>query len=475
MYFRTRIITISLLTVSAVLAIVITLSWSRIMQVELNRLDARLCMEARRIIPRLDADGVPRNRPLSSAARISDSQLIDDLVNKLRISSPTGLMIHLEATESGRLRTSEGVDVSGVISNINWLSAEQLALADRNQTKALCRVAFFEHEQKQWRGALLKVREHQSFIGIDVAATTSELKSTLREALIVVIPFSFLLSLLGSWVIASHTLRPINRLHRSMDKVTEKDLSHRLPEHKEDKEFQRLIEAYNTMLDRLEDSFQQISRFTADAAHELKTPLTVLRGKLEQAVLAENPSQLDLNAILDEVGHLSAITRKLLLLSQADSGSMALHLEPVDMTDLLDELTADMELLSDELVLHCSIDRGLITKGDYVLLTQLLNNLLVNVMRYSLPEKGVTINASENESTLEVVISNACLPLSAQVRSQLFERFYRGESAQTQGVSGSGLGLSLAREIARAHGGDLTLEPSAYDAVVMKLVLPIVK
>ena len=470
MYFRTRIITISLLTVSAVLAIVITLSWSRIMQVELDRLDARLCMEARRIIPRLDADGSPRNRPLSSTVRTSDSQLIDDLVNKLRINSPTELMIYLEATESGRLRTSEGVDVSGVISNINWLSAEPLVLADRNQTKALCRVAFFEHEQKQWRGALLQVREHQSFIGIDVAATTSELKSTLREALIVVIPFSFLLSLLGSWVIASHTLRPINRLHRSMDKVTEKDLSHRLPEHKEDKEFQRLIEAYNTMLDRLEDSFQQISRFTADAAHELKTPLTVLRGKLEQAVLAENSSQLDLNAILDEVGHLSAITRKLLLLSQADSGSMALHLEPVDMTDLL-----DMELLSDELVLHCSIDRGLITKGDYVLLTQLLNNLLVNVMRYSLPEKGVTINASENESTLEVVISNACLPLSAQVRSQLFERFYRGESAQTQGVSGSGLGLSLAREIARAHGGDLTLEPSAHDAVVMKLVLPIVK
>ena len=475
MYFRTRIITISLLTVSAVLAIVITLSWSRIMQVELDRLDARLCMEARRIIPRLDADGTPRNRPLSSTARTSDSQLIDDLVNKLRINSPTELMIYLEATDVGRLRASEGVNVSGVISNINWLSAEPLVLADRNQAKALCRVAFFEHEQKQWRGALLKIREHQSFIGIDVAATTRELKSTLREALIVVIPFSFFLSLLGSWVIASHTLRPINRLHRSMDKVTKKDLSHRLSEHKEDKEFQRLIEAYNTMLDRLEDSFQQISRFTADAAHELKTPLTVLRGKLEQAVLAENSSQLDLNAILDEVGHLSAITRKLLLLSQADSGSMALHLESVDMTDLLDELTADMELLSDEWVLHCSIDRGLLIKGDHVLLTQLLNNLLVNVMRYSLPKKGVTINASENESTLEVVISNACLPLSAQVRSQLFERFYRGESAQIQGVSGSGLGLSLAREIARAHGGDLTLEPSAHDVVVMKLVLPIVK
>ncbi|WP_417228135.1 ATP-binding protein [Amphritea sp.] len=475
MYFRTRIITISLLTVSAVLAIVITLSWSRIMQVEFNRLDDRLCMEARRLIPRFDADGSPRYRPISSAGKPSDSQIIADLVNKLRVSSPNEVMIYLGAGDAGVVRTSEGVDINTIINNINWRSADQLELSDKNQAKAYCRVAFFEHEEKQWLGALLKVRDYQSFIGIDVAASTRELKSTLREALVVVIPFSFLLSLLGSWLIASHTLRPINRLHRSMDRVTEKDLSHRLPEHKEDKEFQRLIEAYNTMLDRLEDSFQQISRFTADAAHELKTPLTVLRGKLEQAVLAENSSQLDLNAILDEVGHLSAITRKLLLLSQADSGSMALHLEPINMTDLLDELTADMELLSEALVLHCSIDRGLITKGDSVLLTQLLNNLLVNVMHYSLPEKGVMINASENGSTIEVVISNACLPLSEQVRSQLFERFYRGESAQIQGASGSGLGLSLAREIARAHDGDLLLEPSAQDVVVMKLVLPMVK
>ncbi|WP_352311372.1 HAMP domain-containing protein, partial [Psychrobacter sp. W2-37-MNA-CIBAN-0211] len=88
-----------------------------------------------------------------------------------------------------------------------------------------------------------------------------------------------LLSILGAWIISTNTIKPINRLHKAMDKVTQKDLSHRLPEHKEDKEFKMLIDAYNMMLDRLEDSFQQVSRFTADAAHELKTPLTVLRGK----------------------------------------------------------------------------------------------------------------------------------------------------------------------------------------------------
>lgn len=479
MYFRTRIFSMSILTVSAVLAMVISLSWSRIMQVELDHLDSRLCMEAKRIPNRLqrklDEDDSPANVSISSETEFLDSRLIDGLVDKLRVSSLNQLMILVESGEHGILTKSEGADVQQIINRLNWVGAAPLQLTDKNRRNALCQVAFFEHQQNQWRASLFQVPGKQSFIAVDVAATTRQLQSTLRQALIFVIPFSLFLSILGAWFIASNTIRPIKRLHKSMDRVTQKDLSHRVPEHKEDAEFKMLIDAYNTMLERLEDSFQQVSRFTADAAHELKTPLTVLRGKLEQAVLSENPSQLDLNAILDEVGHLSAITRKLLLLSQADSCSLALHLEPINMTELLDELTADMELMSDELVLHCSIERALTTKGDIVLLRQLLNNLLVNVMRYSRHDKGVTIQASQHESCIEVIISNACLAMSDEVRSQLFERFYRGESEHTQGISGSGLGLSLAREIACAHGGDLTLEPSVKELVTMRLILPIVK
>jgi signal transduction histidine kinase len=358
---------------------------------------------------------------------------------------------------------------------LNNESEEQLASTDRNGATVLCQLVFFEHNKSQWRGSFFHTAQVQSFIAVDVSATTNQLKSTLREALVVVIPFSVLLCVLGAWFITSNTIRPINRLQTSMNMVTKKDLSHRLPEHKTDEEFKLLIAAYNTMLERLEDSFQQISRFTADAAHELKTPLTVLRGKLEQAVINENVEQLDLNAILDEVGHLSAITRKLLLLSQADAGSMALHLEAINITDLLDELTADMELLSDELVLHCAIEQALITQGDTVLLKQLLNNLLVNVMRYSLHEKGVTIQAKQHGSQIEVLISNFCLPMSDAVRVQLFERFYRGEPEHMQGLSGSGLGLSLAREIARAHDGDLIIEASDKELFTLRLSLPIAK
>jgi two-component system heavy metal sensor histidine kinase CusS len=478
MYFRTRIFAISILTVTAVLALVISLSWSRIMTVELTNLDSRLCMEAKRLIPNRTLPDT--NNPAANINNLRDTslsggRLMTDLTDKLRVSSPNQLMLSVGSAEQGFLTAPKGVDVQDVISRLNWLSAEPLALTDNHKANVVCQFAFFEHQQNQWRASLFQVSNQQSFIAVDVAATTSQLTSTLQAALIVVIPFSLLLSILGAWFIATNTIRPINRLHKAMDKVTQKDLSHRLPEHKEDKEFKMLIDAYNTMLDRLEDSFRQVSRFTADAAHELKTPLTVLRGKLEQAVLSENSSQLDLNAILDEVGHLSAITRKLLLLSQADSGSMALHFEPINITELVDELIADMTLLSDELELDCVIEKGLIIQGDIVLLRQLLNNLLVNVMRYSLHHKGVTIHARQNESAIEVVISNFCLPISNDVRVKLFDRFYRGEPAHTQGISGSGLGLSLAREIARAHGGNLTLEPSDSDVVTMRLLLPIVK
>ena len=467
MHFYTRIFAISVLTVGVVLATVITLSWSRIMQVELEHLDARLCMEARRIIPRFDDQGMVRNLPVPGDTGEAAQSLLADLVSKLRVGSPDMLMFRTESVSPYFQLATADQATSKLIDELDWTIA--------GQGRSRCQVASFEHKGGAWRAGLLQVEDKTSLVAVDVAATTSGLKDTLSKALIVVVPISLLFSVLGSWLIASHTIRPINHLQRAMERVTKKDLSQRLSSKGEDREFQVLIEAYNTMLDRLEDSFQQVSRFTADAAHELKTPLTVLRGKLEHAVLSGDTSRLDLNAILDEVGQLAAITRKLLLLSQADSGSMALHLEPVDISGLLEELIADIELLTEGQEVQCTLEPDLVTRGDLVLLRQLLNNLLANVIHYGLPGREVSIQARQNGPFIEVLIRNYCLPMAAEVRNQLFDRFYRGKPEHTRGISGSGLGLSLSREIARAHGGDLTLESSAEDRFVIRLSLPMVK
>ncbi|MGX9415974.1 ATP-binding protein [Vibrio sp. WJH972] len=471
MYFRTRIFAISILTVSVVLAVVITFGWSRIMKVELDHLDSRLCMEAKRVMPTTGDQYSPINVTQLSGHDVQGGKLIDDLVDKLRVNLPNELMVFVESNDHHILTKSDNADIQTFTNRFDWENVDSIESTTSNNTHLPCQFIFFEHQQNEWRASSFTISGIQSVIAVDISATTRELKSTVKSALIVIVPFSLILSILGAGFIATNSIRPVKRLHKSMDKVTQKDLSHRLSTHKEDKEFKALIDTYNEMLNRLENSFQQSSRFTADAAHELKTPLTILRGKLEQAVISEDLAQVDLSAILDEVGHLSAITRKLLLLSQADSGSLALHLESINITDLLDELTADMELLSDDLVLKCTIERELTLKGDVVLLRQLLNNLLVNVMHYSLHDKGVTIQAKQSETTIDVLIINACKPISNQTRSRLFERFFRGEPDYTQGISGSGLGLGLAREIARAHGGSLTIEPCDQETFSIRLVL----
>ena len=259
-----------------------------------------------------------------------------------------------------------------------------------------------------------------------------------------------------------------------MKQVSQQALDQRLPAADEDREFRELIDAYNTMLARLEASFQQASRFSADAAHELKTPLTILRGRIEQAIsTSDNRAiQQDLGTMLDEVGRLSAITRKLLLLSQADAGQLALHMTAFELNPLLETLIDDVQLQLSAQQLACKIEPGLRLRADSVLLNQLLNNLLSNAVRYSRADGWIRVGARRWMNGIEINVANQCQPVGHEQRQRFFERFYRGDAAHNRSIDGSGLGLSLAVEIARAHRGRLTLDDTAADEVSLRLWLP---
>jgi signal transduction histidine kinase len=228
------------------------------------------------------------------------------------------------------------------------------------------------------------------------------------------------------------------------------------------------------MLDRLERSFQQASRFSADAAHELKTPLTILRGRIEQARRRPEARELhdELSAMLDEVGRLAAITRKLLLLSQADAGRLDIRYSAVNLTDTLNAMVTDIAMVVERRQFRHSIALGLVTQGDAVLLLQLLNNLISNALRYT-PESGeINLIAHRKGASVCIEFSNSSLPISQAQRQRFFERFFRADEAHNRRVDGNGLGLSLAREIAKAHGGALDLAPSSHDIVSLLLTLP---
>ena len=518
--FHTRLFAVAALIVGAVLAAVTTLGWSGVLKVEVERLDDRLCMEARRVATQpVLADDLPR--------------LEADVALKLRLGSAEQLMLRVDAADGAagvqslrwrdvppaddlrwdpsRLRSEPGLPPgrapapppdspppTGAPSRLEGKQpgGEQPG-GERPEgprppgpPPGLCSLASFTSAGSEWRAARFELPGDprpdpnaeprpgpgvgHSVIAANMASVKAELQTAVQRALRLVIPLALLLTALGAWLLATLSLRPVKRLRTAMKGMTPQAPDQRLPSAGEDREVKALIGDYNTMLARLEASFHQASRFSADAAHGLRTPLTILQGRIEQAVgrSANRAVQGDLTDMLNEVGRLTGIARKLLLLSQADAGRLALSLTRIDLTELLDALVSDAQMLVTHQTLAATIERHLVTQGDALLLRQLVNNLVSNAVRYCRPGGRIEVHSRRVAGGIETGFVNDTPAIPAGVRARFFERFFRGDPAHHRSVEGSGLGLSLAREIARAHGGDLTLESGVPDEVRLRLWLP---
>lgn len=346
-------------------------------------------------------------------------------------------------------------------------------------------MASFRQGDAEWRAASVETPRAYGFVAADQAATVQAMWGALRQGAVIALPLALVLTGLGAWLLSSLAMKPVSRLRDAMKAVDETALNQRLPAEREDREFQELIDSYNRMLDRLEASFHQASRFSADAAHELKTPLTILQGRLEAAMARSDGSGLQpqLAEMLDEVARLASISRKLLLLSQADAGKLALLPVPLDFSHLLDEQLADLRMLAgDGIRVSGEIEPGLQLKADAQLLGQILNNLVSNALKYTPPGGRIQLQARRAAGGVELLLANTATGLSSQDRARFFERFYRADSSRSRQATdaaglrgqggGHGLGLSLSRMMARAHGGELSLLPGPADEVVLRLALP---
>ncbi|MEG4441412.1 ATP-binding protein [Microcoleus sp. AT9_B5] len=326
-----------------------------------------------------------------------------------------------------------------------------------------------------WRVGAIHSPQTQIAIAVNLQAIDREMAS-IGNIFLFSIPVVLLLVAGGAWVISRSILYPIGRLTIAIRNVTVQGLDRRVPDGATDIEFVELIFVFNQMLERLERSFKQASRFSGDAAHELKTPLAILQGQLERSlhqVESGSDVQQTLSNLLDEVRRLSEITRKLLLLSHADAGRMGLHLVEVNMSALLSEIAEDMELLAPHLDVQMAIAPNLYIKGDRDLLVQVLQNLVGNAIKYNLPKGWLRLQANCQGKRVIVKIVNSSRDISLRERDRIFERFHRGDSTQIQKIEGSGLGLSLAREIARAHGGDIKLDAAILGQTGFILSLPV--
>ncbi|WP_395753133.1 ATP-binding protein [Prosthecobacter sp.] len=287
-----------------------------------------------------------------------------------------------------------------------------------------------------------------------------------------------LLAGLGALWTSKQAMRPLERVVGTAQRLTASDLAERIPLQRDDnREFAQLIDVLNGMMQRLECSFKQAVRFTADASHELKTPLAIMLAELDDAVRHAAPGSTEherFASLFEEATRLKQITQSLLLLSQADAGRLPTHPETYDLSADLERLVEDGEILCEQagLTLEHSIEPGVLAHADRALLRQVFQNLLSNATKYNRPGGRVTLRLTRQDSQIIFNVTNTGPAIPPENQQRLFERFFRGDKAHTRQTDGFGLGLNIATELARANGADLRLVSSQDDETVFEVRMP---
>lgn len=315
-----------------------------------------------------------------------------------------------------------------------------------------------------WRLGVLGNNETTLVVGINYDEVRGELVHV-RDAFLLILPAALFLVGLGGWLVAGRALRPLKTIAETAENVTASGLDQRIPLSDEDPEIARVIRILNRMMDRLEASFRQATRFSADASHELKTPLAIMQGELENALQSAEPGsreQLIFSNLIEETQRLKTITRSLLLLAQADAGQLQLSLERLNLSEALNEILEDVRILAADSQLHfeVQVQPSLLVEADRTLLHTVLFNLLNNAVKYSEPDGRITVRLESTDNRATVAVGNTGPGIPAAEQSRVFERFHRIGVSGNRRVEGLGLGLSLSREIARAHHSELVLQES---------------
>jgi signal transduction histidine kinase len=325
-----------------------------------------------------------------------------------------------------------------------------------------------------WRIAQGSSPNSLASVAADRAVLRAEMQSV-TNVFALSLPAALLLIALGAWWIAGRAAAATQRLARAMHGIDSQHLEQRLAPAQYDREFDPVIASFNELLARLERSFNAARRFGADAAHELKTPLAVMQGSLEATIAAEpdgSPTQAVSARLLGEVRRLDAIVRKLLLLAHADAGRLRIEREAIDWSAALRMQAENAAEDAQPLRVEAAIAPHIRIHADRTLIDQAVSNLIGNAIKYNAASGWIRIELHALGARAQLIVRNARDAQRAIDAQRLFERFWRGEEPSGQGGDGHGLGLALAREIARAHGGDCRLLELTDSQIALLLELP---
>ncbi len=309
------------------------------------------------------------------------------------------------------------------------------------------------------RGLVMVIR-----LGYRQDAIWSRIREFLAASLIA-LPFLLATAAALGYQLARRALFPLEQMAQRAEQITAERLNQRLPvEHPKD-ELGQLARVFNNLLDRLELSFEQLRRFTSDASHELRTPLAAIRSVGEVGLQNNQTAAAykdTIGSMLEEVGRLTKLVESLLAISRSDAGQVQLNITVFSLLDLVREVAAFFEALTDEReqVLLISGDANLQVRGDRLLLRQAVINVVHNAVKYSPVGGSISISVSSMASSAVLRIADTGPGIAPEHRAKVFERFYRIDTARARETGGAGLGLSIAHWAVGAQGGEIRVENS---------------
>ncbi len=291
------------------------------------------------------------------------------------------------------------------------------------------------------------------------------------------LPVGLLFAGTGGWLLARRALAPVDQMTNAARQISAQHLAERLKETGSGDELDRLARTLNEMLGRLDKAFHQIRQFSADASHELQTPLTILRGELEFTLRAprdEIEYQRAIASALEEIDRLSNLVDGLLYLARTDAGVARMGSDPVDLAQLIHEVCKRLDWLANQAAVR--LIEGLVepvsAQGDHVRLQQLLSNIVQNGLKYTPAGGAVTVSLKGDQDHAVIEVTDTGVGLSPDEQSQIFQPFYRATDARSTGGGGAGLGLSIARAIAEGHGGRISVKSLPGEGSTFTISLP---
>ena len=373
---------------------------------------------------------------------------------------------------SERLR-AQGLPVPPIPSSLRRLDYESAPLGNASVDLA---------GEGRWRVASRLVPGPDGPVVVQVAAALAPVDHELEELLAVLLlagPLALAGALGGGYVLARTALAPVDRMAAAADQITATRLDRRLEAPNPDDELGRLARTLNGMIARLERSFAEVRRFTADAAHELRTPLAVLRNAAEVALRTpREPEQYRrvLEEQLEEVERLTHLAEQLLFLCREDAGLVRPADRPVRLEALVCDVADHMRAVADEKGLALAVEGTdpCPVRGDEGQLRRLLFNLLDNAIKYTPAGGSVAVRCRCIEGRALVTVRDTGVGIPAEHLPRIFDRFYRVDPARGGEAEGTGLGLAIGRSIAEAHGGSIAVESTVGRGTLVTLSLPAV-